>query len=679
MIGNADDAVSAHSTVAVLSHNLWRTTFAADADILGRQVELNRVPFTIIGIAPPGFDGPFVGSPTGLYVPIASYPQLSHTPFDEWRTSHGWNWLHILARLAPGVLPEQADQAVKAIWPRVHSGRDAERQVFLADGSGGISHLRRELSQPLKVLLGATALILLLTCANLANLLFARMTARASESALRLSLGASRMRLLAGYLLETLLLSAAGTVLGWLISLWAVEAFAAFRSYPGNPVHFNIGVNARTIVFSAAACLLTSLLFGLIPALRAVRENPAMLLQGHARTVGDRSGWLGRALVGVQVAISACLLIGASLLAQSLFRLASQSSGFRPEGVLHVELNLVEAGYKTSGIIDFYRNLDERINGLPGVEATGVVWKHPVAGGGWTSRYRYSSGPAELDRTVSTHVNVVGPGLFGAIGTRILDGRDIAWTDAAPRPPVAIVNQAFAQKHWPHASAVGQWIQLEGSDARCEIVGVVESFRYQSFHQPAPPTVFLPFQQMGDNILGLPLSMEVRSPSGGQLAPAIRRVIEELDPRLPADIELLTTRLERRIGRERLLARLSAALAALAFLVTVIGIYGVAAFRLRRRTKELGLRMALGATPQALVTETLGDALRMLAIGLPAGLALAFLTSRFLASLLFGIREHDPATYAAIALLITATTLAATWLPARRIIGSDPASSLRYE
>ena len=677
-----DEAAGSDNAVAVISHELWQRRFGGDLNAIGRRIELNRVPFTIIGVAAPDFEGPFVGAPTDLYVPITTYGALNHRQDEEWRTSHAWQILHILARLAPGVSRDQATASVKALWPRVHTlARDVERNVFLSGGGGGISHLRRMYSQPLKVLLGATGLILLLACANLANLLFARMTARNSESALRLSLGASRGRLLRGYFTETLLLCAAGAALGWFVSAWTIDLLSTFLSAPGEPIRLNIEANVRTLAFSAGACLFTALLFGLAPALGAARQDPAALLQGHAHVAGDRAGWMGRALVTVQIAISACLLIGAALLVQTLLRLTNQPAGFRAEGVLHVELNLIDAAYSPEAMIGFYRRLTERVEGLPGVQAAGVVWKHPVAGGGWTSNYTHSGGPVALGaNSPSTHVNVTGPGYFAAIGSRLLTGRDFQWSDTDKRKPVCLVNEVFARKHWPNGSAIGQWVRLEGSGPEpYEIAGVVQSVQYRSLHQPPPPTVFMAVQQMPGSIGGLPLDLEVRASNPAQLAPAVRRAIESLDAKLPADMELLTDRLKRAVGRERLLAWLSAVLAMLAFLITAVGLYGVVAFQLRRRTRELGLRMALGATPESLAGATVRDGLRFLYFGLPLGLGLAWFTSTFLASFLFGIQPHDLATYAGVAAVLAATTLGACWLPARWIIRASPATSLRYE
>jgi putative ABC transport system permease protein len=679
----SDDTPGVNNAVAVLSHTYWQRRFGGNPNAIGRRMELNRVPFTIVGVAAPDFEGPFVGAPTDLYVPYTTYGALNHREDEQWRTSYGWQWLHMLGRLAPGVSMQQANAAVKTTWPRVHTnGRDIRRNVYLSDGSGGISHLRRQYSQPLKVLLGATGLILLLACANLANLLFARMTARNSESALRLSLGASRTRLLRGYFAETLLLCVCGAVIGWVVSGWTIELLTTFLSGPREPIRLNIEANLRTLAFSAAACLITALLFGLAPALRASRQHPAALLQGHARLSGDRAGWLGRALVTVQIAISACLLIGSALLVQTLFRLTNQPAGFRAEGVLHVDLNLIDAAYSKGAMSAFYQRLTERVSGLPGVQAVGVGWKHPVAGGGWTTNsYRYSGGPAvRPDNPPSTHVNVIGPGYFAAIGARMLAGREFSWSDTTSRPPVVIVNEAFARAHWPNTSAIGQWFRMDDSGPLpYEVVGVTQSYQYRNFYDPAPPTVFMAFQQMPGSIGGLPLSLEVRSNNPAQMAPAIRHVIENLDPKLPADMELLTSRLKRAVGRESLLAWLSAILAILAFVITAVGLYGVVAFQLRRRTRELGLRMALGATPETLVTSTIRDGIGFLAFGLPLGLALAWFTSTFLASFLFGIQPHDLVTFAAVAAILIATTLTACWLPARWIIRADPAASLRYE
>lgn len=678
----ADEAPGADNAVAVISNELWQRRFGSNLNAIGRRIEVNRVPFTIIGVAAPDFEGPFVGAPSDLYVPVTTYGALNHREDDEWRTSPAWQIVHILARLAPSISIQQANAAVKTTWPRVHTlERDVNRHVFLSDGSGGISHLRRMYSQPLKVLLGATVLILLLACANLANLLFARMTARNSESALRLSLGASRARLLRGYFVETLLLCACGAVIGWVVSGWTIDVLTTFLSGPREPVRLNIEANSRTLAFSAAACFLTALLFGLAPALRASRQHPATLLQGHARLSGDRAGWLGRALVTLQIAISACLLIGSGLLVQTLFRLTNQPAGFRAEGVLHVELNLIEAAYSKEAMISFYQRLTERVAGVPGVQAVGVVWKHPVAGGGWTSNYTYSGGPAVLDPNgPSTHVNVTGPGYFGAIGSRVLAGRDFDWGDNTSRSPVCLVNDVFARKHWPDASAVGQWVHLEGSGPQpYQVVGVVQSVQYRSFYQPPPPTVFMAFHQMPGSIFGLPLDLEVRSNNPKRIVTSIQHALASIDPKLPADMELLTDRLGRAVGRERLLAWLSAILAMLAFIITAVGLYGVVAFQLRRRTRELGLRMALGATPETLVGSAVRDGFRFLIFGLPLGLTLAWFTSTFLASFLFGIQPHDPVTFAAVAAILVATTIAACWLPARWIIRADPAASLRYE
>jgi putative ABC transport system permease protein len=663
---------SAPSPVAVLGYGYWQRRFAADPAIVGQAIPLGRGSATVIGVMPPGFR--VATRNVDIYIPL---------PLDENNPAAvGSRAFQCFGLLRPGATLQAARAEMQVV--SAQAGRDVP---FLQGWSASVVGLREYLvkdSFPVLLLLaGVVAFVLLIACANLAALLLTRGVGRRGELALRASLGAGRLRLLQQLLIESLTLSLIGGALGLLLGAWASRVLVLLAQ---DAVAFgqmqDVQFDGRVLAFTALLSLLTAIVFGLAPAWQASQFNLQAALQQHGRGAGDSGGQqrFRNTLVIGEVALATVLLVGAGLLLRSLSQLLDVRLGFEPAQVLTLRTFVNGDAAHRSSLVE---TILDRVAALPEVQAAGTIQFLPL--GGWTNNgpFQFVGKPAPADPdNMSSDVATVSRGYFAAMGITVLRGRPFERRDGIDTPRVALVNQSFVDKYCaqycPHGDPLGQIILGDWADPKpTEIIGVVGDIRHNGLDAEPVPTVFLAQPQ----VPGYITSLVVRTTAPAQqIAAAIRHEVQRIDPNQPLTaIQPMEQYIARALARPRLFSVLIGAFAALALLLAALGLYGLLAYAVRRRTHEIGIRMALGAQPGAVLGAMLAQGLRLAAIGLALGVACAVALSRFVASLLYGVATTDPLTYGAVAALLAVVALLAAYLPARRAARVDPMTALRYE
>jgi len=565
-------------------------------------------------------------------------------------------------------------------------------------GSKGLNDLRGQFSKPLFILMTVVGLVLLIACANVANLLLARATTRHREIAVRLAIGAGRRRLIRQLLTESMLLAALGGAFGLLFAFWVTHALMVFISSGRDPISLSVTPDPRVLGFTAAVSVLTGILFGLSPALRTTRVDltPALKESGVRLpgAVQARRGMLlglGKTLVIIQVALSLLLLVGAGLFIRTLTNLQNVNAGFNQHNLLLFGIDPTQDGYRQQRLANFYQELVRGIAALPGVRSVSASHNTLVGGGGNMIRTRilgYTPKAGEKDDGVRAWVNTVGPHFFETMGMRLALGRSLGEGDTEAAPEVAVINQTFARQYLREGNPIGRRFGFGDakSSTDIEIVGVVGDAKFHDLRQETPPTIFLPFlQDVGGPIAVLgalgAMHFEVRT-AGDPLAiaPAVRRVAQSMDPNIALyDLRSQTEQIDQTLFQERLFARLTGFFGILAPLLGCIGVYGIMAFATTGRTREIGIRMALGASRGEILGMVLRETFLLLAIGITTGILVALLASRLISTLLYGLKPTDPLTVAGAALLMLAAAAVAAYVPARRAAKVDPMVALRYE
>jgi len=669
--------------VAVISYGLWQRRFGSDPDIIGKQVRLNNADFAIVGVAPRGFHG--FSDTAEVWIPVmmhdALWPQTARFDFVHARDVH---WMTALAALAPGVSLEQARAEMATIGvqlAKAYSNEDKDRGVAIQFAKEAFTGSFRA---PLLVLLAAVGFVLLIACANVVNLLLTRLASREREMAIRLALGAGRGRLLRQFLTEALLLSAAGALTGFLLAAWGLDLLVSILPL-SFPSFARIRLDGGVLAFTSLLMLGTAVLLGVLPAFGAGRENLQDALKEGAKGMAGRPGQRLRGLLVVsEVALALLLLAGAGLLLKSLGRLVEANSGFRPDHLLTMRFYVPDRKYDSDGRNRFGPELAQRIAALSGVESAAVTFIDPFKWGGFSRGFTLEGhAPISTADQDATIYQESGPGYFQTMGVPILAGRDFTMRDALDAPRVVIVSESFARRFWPGQNPIGKRIHYGPLDSKSpwmQVVGEVGNLKFNSLRDDmqAERVFYGPLLQ-SEVIMNMSLIVRTR-PAPESMIPALRDAIQKIDSDIPVyNVATLDERMREDSAETRSYAMLLAFFAGLAVTLAAVGIYGVMAFTVEQRTREIGIRMALGAQPQGVLRMVVSDGLRLAGLGLAAGLAGAFALTRLMAGLLYGVGAKDPATFAAVALLLAGVALVACWIPARRAMRVDPIVALRYE
>ena len=673
--------------VIVLSHGLWQRRFGADPQVIGRNVTVNGRPFTIVGVTPREFTGTSRATTPDLYLPITMYGQLTaDRPGGEHPLSTRYfTWLYIMGRLKDGVTREQAQTAMGTLAEQIHTTTPANTSTNLAvlPGVEGFTHDLRDARLPLKLLLGTAGLVLLIACANLANLQLARATARARDFAIRLALGAGRGRLIRELLTESVLLAVGGGMLGMLVAAWLVDVLGQFRP-PNASVEIAAGLDPRVLLFALGASVFTGILFGLAPALRASRPQLVPELKGGGGTTEGRTGrWnLRAALVVLQVALSLLVLVSAGLCVRSLKNLQRLDPGFEPSRVVLMSFDLGLNNYSPPRAKDFYDRLLERVRTLPGVEAASLAFNTPLSGRAPAMSVErvedYQPGPNEHP---FGDFNVVAPDYFRTVGVPLLRGREFNSAETSTGAAAVIVNEAFVRRYWPGQDALGKRIFQHGPDGgtATEVIGVVESTSSRRLGDAPRPAFYFPITQKPDMALALTLTVRTGLEPSGTIT-QLRDLVKSLDANVPVfGVRTLAQQKDGSLALQRMAATLLGGFGALALLLAALGIYGVLAYSVSRRTREIGVRMALGAQVADVLRLVLRQGLGLAGAGLVLGLGGAVAVTRLLRSFLYEVTPLDPLTFGAVMVLLAAVSLLACWMPARRAARVEPMTALRNE
>jgi predicted permease len=600
----------------------------------------------------------------------------------------------MMARLKPGQTVEAAEAALRGVQPQIRAAtippnfRPENVDRYLAEpfalrpAASGPSGLRQRYRQPLVAIMVVVALVLLIACANIANLLLARATARRHELSIRLALGASRWRLARQLRTESLLLSGAGAAAGLLFALWGSRVLVRQLSTTTNTVYLNLSLDWRVLLFTLAVTVATAVLFGTAPAFRAAAVEPGEGLKEQGRSVaGDPRLGFGSILVASQVAMSLLLVVAAGLFIRTFVSLAHTRLGFDVDPVLIVEMNARRSLVEPSDRAPLYERTRQAVLPLPGVASAGISAITPVSGSMWNTLLDDPGGLSLPERDRESNVNLISPGWLTTYGTEIVAGRDILDTDRKGGPPVILVNEAFARKFFPGKSALGQRVrEIERPDRRppeWEIVGVVRDAVYLSVRDPIPPTLYQAMAQQDTTSSSIALSVRAASGSPALLTRSVAEAIGRIDRDISLTFRPLSANLSANVNQERIVAMLSGFFGGLALLLAAVGLYGVMSYNVSRRRSEIGIRMALGAAATQVTALVLRRAAALVAIGVVGGLAIAVWASAYVTPLLFGLQPRDPATLASAAIVLLAVGALAAWLPARRAARIDPASVLR--
>ena len=690
----ADDQPSA-DPVAVISSRYWKRRFGGDPSVMGKTVQVNRVPVTLVGVTPPGFAGAMqIGESVDITVPLSHHarfqPERAPSRAQPWY----W-WIRIMGRLAPGASPAQAHANLEPIFQEAAregwrasqaldtgsgAGKPAPPTLVADPGGQGEDDARRRYRPSLRILMGLVGLVLLAACVNVANLLLARGATRRREIALRLALGASRVRIVRQLLTESFLLAIFGTALGVLFAYWGRGMLVALRQFGGSSVVLDLHLDGGVLGFTIAVAIATTLLSGLAPALRSTRLSLGVEFQGGARQLGawPRSR-LRQGLMVAQIALSLVLLVGTGLFVRTLRNLQSVDPGFNPHNLVLFRIDADSAGYRPEQFAGVHTRIQERLAGIPGVRAATFSNVELLAG------VRSSRRLSVVDRTPTNgasgifNTNGVAPNFFEAMQIPLLLGRAFSDHDSIAAPRVAIINQALARKLFDDDNPIGHRLlpsTLIGG-GEIEIVGMVRDAKYTGLREEAPATAYLPAAQQLDGSANYCARV---AGDPGAVSAAIRAAVRDVDATLPViNLRTQDEQIERITSQERLFAWLSGCFGLVALVLACVGLHGLVSYVVVRRTGEIGLRMALGALPAQVLWVILRESMALVALGTVLGIVAAYGVSRVLGSMLFGLSPGDPLTYVAVALGLVGVALAASLHPARYATRIDPLVALRAE
>jgi putative ABC transport system permease protein len=659
----------------VISHGLWQRRFGSDPGLVGRTLTLNGNPTTVVGIMPQGFQLQFpVSMAVDMWLPM----RIDQAAAPD----RNYHYLYVLGRMKPGVTVEQAQSGMSAIMGQL---QQQYPETNAAKGANVIplhKQLVGDVEPYLYVLFGAVGFVLLIACANVANLLLARTSARQKEVAIRTALGASRLRLVRQLLTESIMLAVMGGGLGLLIAYWGIDLLIAL-SPSDVPRLGEIGLHGPVFAWTLLVSLLTGMLFGLAPALQASKPdlNEALKESGGRGTGGLKTSRLRSLLVVSEVALALVLLISAGLMIRSLLALQRTNPGFETKNLLTMNISLPRQKYRESKqSILFFDQLIERIRGVPGVQAVGGCDPLPLSGSDGTTGFVVEGGPSlALAERPEVGSRTVTPDYFRAMGIPLVKGRALTEADREDRPRALLINEALARKYFPGEDVIGKRLGFGEPEKQVwwEVVGVVGNVRHKRLDREAKPEVYFPYQQQPHNFLSL-VVRTAQDPAA--MAGAVRSQVLSLDPDQPVfDIKTMDERLSNTVSQSRFITLLLAAFSGLALCLSAVGVYGVMAYTVAQRTHEIGIRVALGAQSGDVLRLVLAQGMKLTLIGVGLGLGAALLLTRVMASLLYGVTATDPLTFIAVAALLSAVALLACFIPARRALKVDPIVALRYE
>lgn len=671
LLGEQDDRAAGASPVAVVSYSFWQRKLGEDPSAVGRTIRLNGFPFTVVGVASPGFVGHFIGFPFAVWVPLAMANQAA--PGEDLGARDG-SWLELVGRVAPGKTLGAAKADLAAVaeglareHPSTHKGRavDVNRLTGIDDD------LRKAVVGFLALLQTVALLVLVIACVNVAGMLLARSAGRRREVAIRRAIGAGRSHLVAQFLAEALLLFGSAGAMGTLLAAWSADALMAFQPRSPIPLELDLGLDFRVLAFTTFVTLATGVFFGLAPVRDALRVDVVGALKSGAD--GVRSSRLRQLFVVGQVALSLLLLVGAGLFLRALERARALDPGFRAEQVQMASTNVSILARDEARGREFYRQLLETARALPGVEAASLVRHLPLSLGSLTTRLQAEGVESPTETGIAVDWNAVTPGYFETLRIPVVAGRDFGAADHSNAPAVGIVSQALAHRFWPGRDPIGRRVKRGGVDI--EIVGVVRDSVSRRLGEEARPQLFLSALQSYAPGMAL-LVRTAGEPSA--IAPTLRQEIRRLDPELPILNEMgLSEYIGRSLAPQRMAGTVAGLLGAMGLVIAAAGIYGIVAFFAGQRTREIGLRMAVGADRAAVLRLVLGEGLRLALLGVGVGLLAALATTRLIAGFLPGVSPTDPPTLALMALLMTLAAFVASAGPALRAARLDPAVALK--
>lgn len=701
-----DDRIKNGHPVAMLNYAYWKARFGGDPNVLGKTIVVNAHNYTVIGVAQQDFNGIELGRSPQVFVPMMMKPQI--TPNWDGLDDRRWRWANAFGRLKPGVSIEQAKASLQPIYHSVvetevkeeafRNAAPSVRAEFLRNtidvlpAAQGRSYFRSRMATPLWVLMAVTGGVLLIACANVASLLIARATSRQKEIAIRLAMGAGRGRIVRQLLVESLLLSVIGGALGLVFALWTDRVLLPFLPTDTPELALSVSPDLRVLLFTVAVAFLTGVIFGLAPALQSTRPDLAPTLKDQVAGIVGAGGQvnLRKGLVAAQVTLSLLLLVGAGLFIRSLRNLTNLGPGFPTENLIAFSIDPGLNGYDVKRSKSFYSRLTEEIKAIPGVKETGLAAQRILTDNEWDSAIKVEGFSFKPGEAAHPYMNSISPGYFAALGVPLLAGRDFRPNDTetvphpAPKfdvPTVVIVNEKFAKTYFPGGNAIGHYVGF-GSDpdskTDMQIIGVVKDIKYTSLRDEIPVQMFIPY-------LATPFvnEMTVYVKAGlppEQLFAALRAKVHDLDANLPLyGIRTLDQQISASLLTERLIASLSTVFGFLATLLATIGLYGVMAYTVARRTREIGVRMALGAFQKDVIWLVMREVLVLIGIGIAAGLGASLALTRFVQAQLFGITAYDPLTLGVATIVLGLVACAAGYIPALRASRVDSMEALRYE
>lgn len=694
LIGPADDQNIGEHALVVFSHDYWRNRLGSDPGVVNRVIVINGQPLTIIGVAPAGFAGTTLGTTPDVYVPMTMRGQMQSgwDQFDN-RNSH---WAYLFGRLAPDVTIEQASASINVLFSGIVNEVEAPiqeglsdqtmarfraKEITLAPGERGQSGLHSEARIPLIMLFSITGVVLLIACANIANLLLARGANRSQEMAIRSAIGGSRWRLFGQLLTESFVLAVCGGAASLLVAWWTLAIVGSLLPAEATAA-LDLAIALPVVVFTGLLSIGTGVLFGVYPALQSTRPDLIAIIKSNTgQPSGARAAARFRSgLVIAQIALSLALLVGAGLFIKSLVNVARVDVGLQTSNIVTFTISPLRNGYQPEETKTLFERAEQELAALPGVTAVSTAMVPVLGGSNWGTNVSVEGFDAGPDTDTNSRYNEVGPDYFSTLGMPLLAGREFTISDAGESTPVAVVNETFTRKfNLDGRSAIGKFMAIGRTDElNMQIVGLVQDAKYSEVKQEIPPLFFMPYKQ--DESIGA-INFYIRTAvEPAQVVSSIRSTMLGLDPNLPLeDMKTLEDQVKESVVIDRVISLLAAAFAGLATILAAVGLYGVLTYIIGQRTREIGLRMALGANAERVRRMVLRQMAGMLAVGGIIGLVAAFGLGRAAQSLLFELEGHDPVVMVAATVLLSVVALAAAFLPALRASRVDPMSALRYE